>query len=131
MTLGHIDVYRTRRPTQIMVDTIRVECIATQGAVRDLLIDLRAWLRAANMSEVNCGTVEIALAEALNNVVEHAYPADLPGDIALDLALTSTCLRCDCAIRGRRCRALFRPMPACRISTARAIACRKGDLAGR
>jgi len=100
MTLRHIDLYRTRRPTQIMADTIRVECIATQWAVRDLLIDLRAWLRALNLSDVNCGTVEIALAEALNNVVEHAYPADLPGDIALDLALTAACLRCELRDQG-------------------------------
>ena len=100
MTRGHIDHYRTRRRTQIMADSIRVECIATQSAVRDLLIDLRTWLRAANLSEENCGTVEIALAEALNNVVEHAYPADMPGGIALDLALTDACLRCELRDQG-------------------------------
>lgn len=100
MTLGHIDHYRTRRAIQIMADTIRVECIATQSAVRDLLIGLRTWLRAANLSEENCGNVEIALAEALNNVVEHAYPADLPGGIALDLALTAVCLRCELRDQG-------------------------------
>ena len=62
MALCHIEPYRTRRPTQIMADTIHVECIATQTAVRGLLIGIRTWLRAANLSEENCGTVEIALA---------------------------------------------------------------------
>jgi serine/threonine-protein kinase RsbW len=100
MTLGHIDQHRTRRPIQIMAETIRVECIATQSAVRDLLIGIRTWLRAANLSEENCGTVEIALAEALNNIVEHAYPADLPGGIALDLALSDACLRCELRDQG-------------------------------
>lgn len=100
MALCHIEPYRTRRPIQIMADTIHVECIATQTAVRGLLIGIRTWLRASNLSEENCGTVEIALAEALNNIVEHAYPADLPGGIALDLALTAAGLRCELRDQG-------------------------------
>ena len=37
------------------------------------------------LSEETASSVEIVLAEALNNVVEHAYPPDQPGDVKLIL----------------------------------------------
>jgi len=83
-----------------MADTIRACCIATPAAVRELLIGLRARLGTETLSEDACGKVEIVLAEALNNIVEHAYPQESPGDIALTLSLDSTPLRCELRDRG-------------------------------
>lgn len=42
-----------------------------------------AWLRAAGIDDDLAGSVEIALAEAINNVVEHAYAGRAPGDISV------------------------------------------------
>lgn len=42
-------------------------------AVRTALADTRGWLASRRLTEPFCSTVEIAVAEALNNVVEHAY----------------------------------------------------------
>jgi serine/threonine-protein kinase RsbW len=83
-----------------MADTIRLDCIATESAVRDLLIDLRARLLAAALSVEDCGIIEIALAEALNNIVEHAYSPDQPGGIALRLDLSPARLHCELRDQG-------------------------------
>lgn len=58
-------------------------CMTIQGdnlAVRDGLCQLMAMDPLAGLSEDVRGNVEIVLAEALNNVVEHAY-RDGPGPI--------------------------------------------------
>lgn len=46
---------------------------ANSLAVRTALADTRVWLASRDLDETFCSTVEIAVAEALNNVVEHAY----------------------------------------------------------
>lgn len=46
---------------------------ATELAVRDVLVNVGAFLQDARIEEAQIGQVEIVLAEALNNVVEHAY----------------------------------------------------------
>ncbi|WP_259400309.1 ATP-binding protein [Roseovarius sp. SCSIO 43702] len=51
---------------------------ATHKAVRSALSDIRAWTWARGFPDAACGTVELVLAEALNNIVEHAC-ADIPG----------------------------------------------------
>ena len=48
--------------------------------MRAVLGDLRDWLGGTGAPDAACGSVEIALAEALNNVVEHAYGARPPPD---------------------------------------------------
>ena len=40
-------------------------------------------LRTDGLTEEAIGSVEIVLAEALNNVAEHVYPEDKPGDLRL------------------------------------------------
>jgi serine/threonine-protein kinase RsbW len=65
---------------------------AEELAVRALLAEVRGWLALAGLSEERCGTVEIALAEALNNVVEHGY-AGTRGEIALELRHANGALR--------------------------------------
>jgi len=74
--------------------------IATDLTVRETLSVLRARFVAQNVPEDVCGSVELVLAEALNNIVEHAYPPDRPGDVLLALSLTADRLRCTLRDRG-------------------------------
>lgn len=60
---------------------------ANEMSVRALLAGMRARLRAHGLPETACGTVEIVLAEALNNIVEHAYDGTEGGEIALQAVL--------------------------------------------
>lgn len=50
-------------------------------AIKNALISLEPL----GLPEEEVSTIEIALAEALNNVVEHAYPDGAPGDVKLVL----------------------------------------------
>jgi serine/threonine-protein kinase RsbW len=43
-------------------------------AVRTLLDEVFAWLAPLALDVEERGTIELVLAEALNNIVEHAYP---------------------------------------------------------
>ncbi len=54
----------------------------TEETVREALALVRDKMRARGLSEDICGNVEIALAEALNNIVEHAY-ADISGTVEI------------------------------------------------
>lgn len=53
-------------------------------------------------------TIQIIIAEALNNVVEHAYPEDKPGDVNLIVRRRRGALMCEIKDRGR-------PMPNGRV----------------
>lgn len=86
---GASEVTADIRPT-----AFRLDLAATDLAVREALGDLRARLAAQGLSEEGCGSVEIALAEALNNIVEHAYPAGQPGEIRLSVTMTRDRLCC-------------------------------------
>lgn len=72
-------------------------------AIRHGLAQLLAMSPLRELSDAGRGTAEIVLAEALNNIVEHAY-ADCSGDVCVDVT------RCDgdilCQIRDHG-----RPMP--------------------
>jgi serine/threonine-protein kinase RsbW len=61
---------------------------ASELAVRDTLLTVRARLSAQGVSDDTCGSVELAMAEALNNIVEHAYATDKPRDILLNVSIT-------------------------------------------
>jgi len=69
---------------------------AVQNAVDDL--------RADGLSEEALGSVEIVLAEALNNVAEHAYPEDAPGDMRVIIKRRPKALMFEIRDRGK-------PMP--------------------
>jgi serine/threonine-protein kinase RsbW len=58
---------------------------ASDGAVRAALASMRFYLRGSGLDDDACGTAEIVLAEALNNVVEHAYGGGGCGDIRVTL----------------------------------------------
>jgi serine/threonine-protein kinase RsbW len=78
----------------------RLHAAAEEMAVRRLLAALRARLRGHGLPDPACGTVEIVLAEALNNIVEHAYAGSQPGGIALHAALGPDGLTCTLSDRG-------------------------------
>lgn len=93
---------------------------ATETSVRALLEDARTRLAARGIPEQVCGTVELALAEALNNIVEHAYAQAETGTITLDARLVPGGLRCILSDRGAPlpARTLPRGHPP-RVDTAR------------
>ncbi len=53
--------------------------------LRDVLRQVMDFLRARNFSTDLCGRVELVLAEALNNVIEHAYQERRDGTIELTI----------------------------------------------
>lgn len=58
---------------------------ATFDNVRLAIETAMSTLGPLDISDEEKSSIEIVLAEALNNVVEHAYPADDPGEIKLVL----------------------------------------------
>lgn len=50
-------------------------------AVRDALSQFLHALRPLNLSADDKGTIELVLAEVLNNIVEHAYPPSASGGV--------------------------------------------------
>ncbi len=73
---------------------------ADEMSVRSLLSDTRARLRAHGLTETACSTVEIVLAEALNNIVEHAYTGSDAGEIGLHAGLGAASLTCTLSDQG-------------------------------
>lgn len=72
-------------------DTIPPFQVAVQSselAVREALAELLTALRPLNLDVEESGTVELVLAEVLNNIVEHAYPVPEPdGPITIQCEL--------------------------------------------
>lgn len=62
-----------------------IEFPATEIAARAALGWLAACLARRGLPEDRAGDVELATAEAVNNVVEHAYAGDRPGRVRLRL----------------------------------------------
>ena len=77
---------------------------ASDMATRDVLQDLVSGLSNAGINGDDLATVELILAEALNNVTEHAY-ADGPGPVELSVQMQRRALACQIVDRGR-------PMPS-------------------
>ncbi len=70
---------------------------ATPPKVRECLLYLREWLHGV-VDDV--GEVELVLAELLNNVAEHGYPADTGGDVSVTLEVEQGALRLEICDRG-------------------------------
>ncbi len=61
---------------------VHVSVESSETAVRTALTELLKGLAPLKLNVDDAGTVELVMAEALNNIVEHAYPAgDPPGPI--------------------------------------------------
>ncbi len=86
-------------------------CLALRSrpdAVRDTLVDLRAALQRAEHPAGSWPDWEIVLAEALNNVVEHAYQEAPDGTISLMLRFDAAELEAELRDDGH-------PMPDLRL----------------
>jgi len=81
---------------------------ASDAAVRILLAELRGWLTCLGMDEDICGSVEIVMAEALNNIVEHAYSG--AGKGLVDVSVTQQTAQLSFTIRDEG-----QPMPGLRL----------------
>ncbi|MEP2642450.1 ATP-binding protein [Roseobacter sp.] len=62
----------------VLVPAFTISLDSTPMAVRDALAQVLVGLRPLALTAHDTGTVELVLAEALNNVVEHAYPQSGP-----------------------------------------------------
>ena len=82
----------------------QTELASTYKGVRSALVALKDRLRDVQASDDSIATVELALAEALNNVVEHAYAERDDGWIALRVDQTAQGLFCEIQDQGK-------PMP--------------------
>ncbi|MEQ9042120.1 MAG: ATP-binding protein [Silicimonas sp.] len=83
---------------------LRFSFKATYRWVRRAIHEAMDSLETCNLTAEEMGSVEIVLAEALNNIVEHAYPQDKPGDIHMTLKLRRTGLLVEIRDQGK-------PMP--------------------
>ncbi|MGL4319990.1 MAG: ATP-binding protein [Paracoccaceae bacterium] len=73
---------------------------ATFGHVRDALAALMAGPVLADVSDDDKGTAELVLAEAMNNIVEHAYAETGQGEITLTLWQSEGEVACRITDRG-------------------------------
>ena len=68
---------------------IQISVTSGQFAARDALAHLKAELGPFSLSRNDQGTVDLVVAEVVNNIVEHAYPeGDPPGPITLQCQYT-------------------------------------------
>lgn len=65
---------------------------ATELGVREALAQLHGFLQSNGVADSDCGKVEIVAAEALNNVVEHAYWDSGSGTIRLRCRQSPLCI---------------------------------------
>lgn len=73
----------------------RAEPLSVRAALRRAV----AWF-AGRLSPEAAGALELALAEVLNNIVEHAYAGRPDGQIVLEIAWQQTSLFCRIRDRG-------------------------------
>ncbi len=107
-----------------------IETHGTADSVRQILIDLRAFVEGLGSDADTSGTIEIVMAEALNNIIEHAYAPGCEGPLWLSARATGACFGWSCAILAAPCRGSSYHRPTCPMSPARCRACPRGDLAG-
>lgn len=69
---------RDRYPKKRSLRPIEITLQSGPGAARRGLAELMKALGPLGLDIEEAGTVELVMAEALNNVVEHAYPKDTP-----------------------------------------------------
>ncbi|MCA8882923.1 MAG: ATP-binding protein [Rhodobacteraceae bacterium] len=83
-----------------VVPVMTSEIPGTYDAVREALLAMRRKLSQAGADRDTIGTVEMVLAEILNNVVEHAYHDRAGGHILLKITCTENGIRITVADDG-------------------------------
>lgn len=96
-------------------DAIRLLVRPDAGSVRDVLIRVAADLADFGVGPLAAGSVELVLAEVLNNVVEHAFSGRDGGRIEVTLAPRPSHIVCIVRDNGR-------PMPHDRLPSGTAPA---------
>lgn len=86
---------------------------ATELEARAQIVALRDALSLANVDTGSLGAIEIALSEAINNIVEHAYMGQTDGQIELTCQIESA--RIDIFLRD-----FGKPMPNNAVPPAKA-----------
>ena len=91
---------------------------ATTEAVRQAVLDTRGWLDTLDLLQDDLCNLEIMLAEALNNIVEHS---NAPEGALIDLNVEVGQRRAICWIRdfGMPCDVLTKPIAAARPESAK------------
>lgn len=69
-------------------DAFEITGKATELNVRAILTELDQRLRDCGLKDDFCGSISLAVSEALNNITEHAYAGAAPGPITLSAALS-------------------------------------------
>lgn len=69
--------------------TYQFECLATEIGVRSFLLGLHEVLVARAVEEDLKSSIEIAVAEGLNNIVEHALPGQSEDVIVVEISINA------------------------------------------
>ncbi len=72
-----------------LVGDIRLSCLSSDHGVRALLARLMPMLPNWGVTDEDRGTIELVLAETLNNIAEHAFPVHDDAVIAVHLRTTT------------------------------------------
>ncbi|OWU85527.1 hypothetical protein ATO6_00865 [Oceanicola sp. 22II-s10i] len=106
--MGRVATVSAPRPGP---DPFSTEFTASALAVRQALTGFADWIAPLDLDEVETGAAELVLAEALNNVVEHAYRDAGAGPVMLHCSFGQGGL--SVLIRDRGV-----PMPSMRVPLA-------------
>ncbi|MEM1430046.1 MAG: ATP-binding protein [Pseudomonadota bacterium] len=108
--IASADIRAARR----LCPTLMEQITSRPSDVRDVLASLCTTLQALRLDAADCATLEIVLAEVLNNIVEHAYLDEHDGWILLELDYLDGWIACKLTDGG--C-----PMPEGQLPTHRAL----------
>ncbi|MEP4039310.1 MULTISPECIES: ATP-binding protein [unclassified Pseudophaeobacter] len=76
-----------------MAETFAYSFRATEQTARSCISAVMEWLRGIDLPAERAGDVQIALTEAVNNIVEHAYADTLGGEISIQCDLSPKILK--------------------------------------
>ena len=79
--------FATSRPSEVK-PAFSLRVLARNRSIRDALTEVRLRLSKHAFSEEDLATVEVVLAEVMNNIAEHAYAWRRDGEMMLFLRLT-------------------------------------------
>lgn len=90
---------------------LNVRIPATEGAVTSALTDLQGTLVRLQIADDTMADVQLAMAEILNNIVEHSVAGIADAIIAIDIVRTATGIFVETEDRGR-------PLPPSLLASA-------------
>jgi len=88
------------QPDKTSDNELRFTFASNSMAARAMLHTAISGLRYLDLSDEDSGTIELVLAEAVNNIVEHAYPTNPNGMIRLQITPMENGLLCALSDNG-------------------------------